>query len=284
MDISLTHSGLPWGLTYFWWCLIALTQIDFLFSLSDKTLKRIGDFITPTQISVVRWPITWMGFCIYAYGGLADPEFMRVILHVDLADFTTLQAVIDFMNQHHAFIGFQVVAFGYGLDKVDGLVARARGEISALGMIVDPLIDKLCLPPMLVIFCWRGWLTPYEVWPMLAVEVFGTLIRPPFGFFQSRIRGSAATGVGKVKFVLQFTPIAMSVPMDQHWALYSPFYANIVVGVALAFAVLSVVSRWKLGESDRAKKAEKLIDRFTALFNRGKKSVSSLGNPLPNAA
>ena len=48
-------------------------------------------------------------------------------------------------------------------DYLDGYLARARGETSALGRFLDPIADKLLVVAVLVMATAQGWLGPLGV-------------------------------------------------------------------------------------------------------------------------
>jgi len=83
-------------------------------------LKWVGRqrFGSPNWLSVWRLPITWTGYVIFF---CLDP-----------------------------FIGFMVAVGGVTLDRIDGKVAKLLGLETETGKWLDPLIDKLTIPPLIL--------------------------------------------------------------------------------------------------------------------------------------
>jgi phosphatidylglycerophosphate synthase len=116
-----------------------------------------------------------------------------------------------------AFVVFLIAAFS---DLVDGWVARRYGTISELGMLLDPIADKLLLFATLIPIFWLTrhptilvypdevsyripWWGSLPVWVALLLVGREVLITA-FRFFAKR-RGIviAAVGAGKLKAVVQ---------------------------------------------------------------------------------
>jgi CDP-diacylglycerol--glycerol-3-phosphate 3-phosphatidyltransferase len=111
-----------------------------------------------------------------------------------------------------AFLVFVVAALS---DLVDGYIARRYGTISELGMLLDPIADKLLLFATLIPIFWMTrhptilvdyripWWGSFPVWVALLLVGREVLITA-FRFFAKR-RGVviAAVGAGKAKAVVQ---------------------------------------------------------------------------------
>lgn len=63
-------------------------------------------------------------------------------------------------------------------DLLDGLVARQRGQVSNLGSVLDPLGDKLFALALLFIVFRRGWVHPYLLLAVLALEAHVLILTP----------------------------------------------------------------------------------------------------------
>src|SRR6266478_757652 len=115
-----------------------------------------------------------------------------------------------------AFVVFLIAAFS---DLVDGYLARRYGTISELGMLLDPIADKLLLFATLIPIFWMTrhptilaadkvdyaikWWGSFPVWVALLLVGREVLITA-FRFFAKR-RGIVipAMGAGKLKAVVQ---------------------------------------------------------------------------------
>lgn len=232
--------SLPGEITMALYLAIGLAVVLPFLVIPRKILARVGKLplLSPNWLSMWRFPITWIGYGLY----------FKV----------------------SPLAGFCVVVFSFILDRLDGKVASALDELNdprypgktETGKWLDPLIDKLTVPPLFVIFWYLGILNGWLVGFMLASEIAGTVIRPPFNMFRNYTRTSAASGIGKIKIVLQYACLLLCLPLHMRWMDYSRWWPNVVLALCGIAGVLSVASRLKLG-----KQAEKAVDNVTANFN-----------------
>jgi cardiolipin synthase len=85
-------------------------------------------------------------------------------------------------------------------DFLDGYIARRTGTVSDLGVILDPISDRVLVMAMIVALMWAGSLVPWLGIPVLARDVllsvvFLVLARRGFGKPKVRKVGKAATFV-----------------------------------------------------------------------------------------
>jgi phosphatidylglycerophosphate synthase len=232
--------SLPGEITMALYLAIGLVVVLPFLVIPRKVLARMGTLplLSPNWLSIWRLPITWIGYGLY----------FKV----------------------SPLAGFCVVVFSFIMDRLDGKVAAALDELNdprypgktETGKWLDPLIDKLTVPPLFVIFWYLDILNGPLTCFMLAGEIAGTLIRPPFNLFRNHTRTSAASGIGKIKIVLQYACLLLCLPLHMRWMAYSAWWPNVVLGLCGIAGVLSVASRLKLG-----KHAEKAVDNVTANFN-----------------
>ena len=64
-----------------------------------------------------------------------------------------------------------IVALGMLTDKFDGVIARARGEETEWGRILDPLADKICVAAMALVLMKLGDIPPGFVAALLARDL-----------------------------------------------------------------------------------------------------------------
>ncbi|MCG8468208.1 MAG: CDP-alcohol phosphatidyltransferase family protein [Gemmatimonadetes bacterium] len=160
-----------------------------------------------------------------------------------------------------AFVAFIVAALS---DLWDGHLARARGQVTSFGKIVDPLADKLLLVcaliPLYAITARQleaGALPLYGAIPLWAViillgrEVLITTLR-----FVAARRGQvvAARAIGKRKAVVQnifigaailwvaFHSPGFGAPNAAAWRWFSEFHAWFTTAFLTAALVLTVLS------------------------------------------
>ncbi len=120
-----------------------------------------------------------------------------------------------------------------------------------LGNIFDPLADKLKSMTLMLWMAQGGFLNPRLLCLLLVPELVGTVLRRPFYYFQGLTHDSKATSVGKYKVVLQWMTIILCVPYQKHWidtghwAFGLEWVLNWFLGVTIALAFASVLSRFK---------------------------------------
>jgi CDP-diacylglycerol---glycerol-3-phosphate 3-phosphatidyltransferase len=131
-------------------------------------------------------------------------------------------------------------------DGIDGYLARKRGQITTMGMLLDPLADKLLIAAAFVTLVQFN---PRLVPAWIAVVIIGR------EFLVSGLRGIAASegftieasDLGKFKMFVQIVSV-VAVILDhrwQTWPIYGPYVFPLgwVARVAIWFMVLlSLVS------------------------------------------
>ena len=119
-------------------------------------------------------------------------------------------------------------------DGLDGYLARKRGQITTLGMLLDPLADKLMICSAYIVLVAY---TPSVVKPWIAVVVIGR------EFLVSGLRSIAATegftieasDIGKLKTVIQIVSVVAAI-LNHRWVVWD-FGGSFVVGVHLIAVV-----------------------------------------------
>jgi CDP-diacylglycerol---glycerol-3-phosphate 3-phosphatidyltransferase len=113
-------------------------------------------------------------------------------------------------------------------DGIDGYLARKRGQITTMGILLDPLADKLLIAAAFVVLVQ---LNPSLVPAWVAIVVIGR------EFLVSGLRSIAASEgftieaseLGKFKMVVQIVAV-VAVILDHHWKQW-PFYGYYVFPV-----------------------------------------------------
>ena len=95
-------------------------------------------------------------------------------------------------------------------DFLDGYLARKWGQVTALGRVLDPLVDKVLICGTFVLFVGPGFVDPSgdnvtEVQPWMVVVIVGRelLVTGLRGFNESVGRPFAASVYGKLKMWMQ---------------------------------------------------------------------------------
>lgn len=126
-------------------------------------------------------------------------------------------------------------------DGVDGYLARSRGQITTMGMLLDPIADKLLITSAYVELVQFN---PHVVKPWIVVVVVGR------EFLVSGLRQIASTegftieasDVGKLKTVIQIVSVVLAT-LDQGWNVWRfgwfifPVHLFAVVGIYYMAAI-----------------------------------------------
>lgn len=189
-------------------------------------------------------------------------------------------------------VGFHLVVFGLTLDRLDGKMAAAgepceredpppttvRGRLrrfweelnhpgrTETGKWLDPLADKLKIPVPLLLLGMAGFVPLYYPVLILVFEFISTIMRPPFRLIpESWQRGTAATGVGKLKVTFQFMVFILVWVEGTAWLHVPGWLIHATFILALLFGIMSVASRLRFPPG--LKWLARLVDRFTRLFS-----------------
>ncbi len=115
-------------------------------------------------------------------------------------------------------------------DWLDGYLARRLNQVTDLGKILDPLVDKLMVAAPLLILVGLGQLPAWGVFLIIARELFIS------GWRVNQTTISGANIFGKLKTVSQIVAIALLIaPLSSAWILPS----LIAFWIAVIFTLLS---------------------------------------------
>ncbi len=134
-------------------------------------------------------------------------------------------------------------------DGIDGYLARKRGQITTMGMLLDPLADKLLIAAAFIALVQFN---PRLVAPWIAVVIIGR------EFLVSGLRSIAASegftieasDLGKLKMVVQIVSV-VAVILDhrwQQWHLYGNYFFPVELIARLAIGLMVVLSLWSAGD------------------------------------
>lgn len=100
-------------------------------------------------------------------------------------------------------------------DGVDGYLARKRGQVTTLGMLLDPLADKLLVTAAFIALVQYN---PHIVKPWIATVVIGRefLVSGLRSIASSEGFTIAASDLGKLKTVIQIVSVVAAV-LDHRW-------------------------------------------------------------------
>jgi len=135
-------------------------------------------------------------------------------------------------------------AFAAATDAVDGYVARRYGQVTTLGRILDPFVDKIIVCGAFVFLLERGAESGVTGWMVIAVigrEMFVTGLR---SFLEQNGRDFSAVWSGKIKMALQCAAVTASLlslsPIMQSDAL--AITRDVLLWSAVAITVYSGLS------------------------------------------
>jgi CDP-diacylglycerol---glycerol-3-phosphate 3-phosphatidyltransferase len=175
-------------------------------------------------------------------------------------------------------------------DGLDGYLARRRKQITTIGMLLDPLADKLLVTAAYIILVAYN---PRIVPPWIAVLVIGR------EFLVSGLRSIAssegftieASEIGKLKTVIQVVSVVAAILAHRwnYWLWFPSFHGGYIVGVHFIavtaiywMTIVSIISAtdyfvgfWK--QIDHA--SERARTRRSSVLSRKKKTIPPVEHP-----
>jgi CDP-diacylglycerol--glycerol-3-phosphate 3-phosphatidyltransferase len=137
-------------------------------------------------------------------------------------------------------LGPAIFGAAVATDWLDGYLARRRNQITKLGILLDPLADKLLVSAALLSLVELDVISAWIVWIILGREFAVTGLRS-----MAAGRGVliAASLLGKWKMVLEVTAISMLLVARHYPSLMFP--AKVVLWISAAVAVISGIDYFK---------------------------------------
>jgi CDP-diacylglycerol--glycerol-3-phosphate 3-phosphatidyltransferase len=136
-----------------------------------------------------------------------------------------------------AYLAIAVFAVAAFTDKLDGYIARSRGQITALGQFLDPLADKLLISAALIALVALDKLPAWVAMVIIAREFAVSLLRV-VGIDQGV--SIPASPLGKAKTTSQI--VAVIILMWPHGDLsWAPYVEVTAVVVMVALTLISGV-------------------------------------------
>jgi CDP-diacylglycerol--glycerol-3-phosphate 3-phosphatidyltransferase len=117
----------------------------------------------------------------------------------------TFLAVPSILNQHHK-LALLLILLGALSDWLDGDTARRRNEVSKLGVLLDPFVDKVFVLSCLSAYLYLGQVSPYAFVLLLIRELYISFLRSlavEKGYLMS------ASSLGKLKTFVEFTSLVL---------------------------------------------------------------------------
>jgi CDP-diacylglycerol--glycerol-3-phosphate 3-phosphatidyltransferase len=213
---------------------------------------------------------------------------------ITMSRIASVPLLIWFLSPHSPFQGAngeqELAASGLFIlasitDGLDGYLARRRKQITTLGMLLDPLADKLMVAAAYIILVAYN---PRVVPPWIAVLIIGR------EFLVSGLRSIAASEgftidaseIGKLKTVIQIVSVVAAILAHHwdYWLWFPQFHGGFILGVYLIammsiywMTVVSVISAgdyfWAFWRKiDHA--SEKARTKRTTLLSRKKAAAA----------
>ena len=127
-------------------------------------------------------------------------------------------------------------------------------RLTGLGEWLDPLVDKICFLPVFVFLACAGFLHWPAALAMVAIDLFGTVLRRPFdttrlfGRLQKYVRQAKASSFGKSKVGFQIATLLAVMPATANWLsadglVWSYWLVSGLLYLSALAGVVSVLSR-----------------------------------------
>jgi len=154
-------------------------------------------------------------------------------------------------------------------DILDGYLARKRGQVTKLGRILDPLVDKVLVCAAFILFAGPGFVderghnvTGVAAWMVVVIVGRELLVTGLRGFNESMGKSFGASIAGKLKMWMQSIAAPVILLMIAHERTWAPgdtgdLIKQVVVWATVIVTVLSMTqylirSRYILDESATA--------------------------------
>jgi CDP-diacylglycerol--glycerol-3-phosphate 3-phosphatidyltransferase len=126
-------------------------------------------------------------------------------------------------------------------DWLDGYLARRRGQITALGQMMDPLADKLLTSAAFISLVQIGLVPAWIVAVIISREMAVTALR---SLASSRGRGFPASPLGKVKMVAQVLAVLLLL-IGHKGSLVLLVLGHVALWVVLVTALVSAYQYYR---------------------------------------
>ena len=134
----------------------------------------------------------------------------------------------------HVYFGAAIFGLAVTTDYLDGYFARRRNEVTRLGILLDPLADKLLTAAAFLSLVEMGLVPAWVVMIILARELAVTGLRNVAAGRGVLIRASS---LGKAKMVVQVVAILLFLLSPPYPALRQP--ALVALGVVVVLTLVS---------------------------------------------
>ncbi|MFA4954935.1 MAG: CDP-alcohol phosphatidyltransferase family protein [Patescibacteria group bacterium] len=249
MDDFLQSSA-PWQLKFVVCLAAGLIVALAILSISKKRLARLSQkpFCSPNWISLYRFPLFWLGVSIF----FSISPFWGCIIVI-------------------AACVWDVVDGKMSVGMAEAGIFRSRLD-RWIGEWLDPLVDKLTVLPLLIIFTAKGLVDWRVTGVIVALDSVGTLLRDPIVMLPVLLKSSdtplttrilaeldrreakqaaspagrnKASPAGKIKMLVLCGGILACMPYHLGW-IKEPRIQSWVLALAAFLGLMSILSRVKV--------------------------------------
>ncbi len=158
--------------------------------------------------------------------------------HVTVFRAVLIPFVLYYLWQEQWIPSLSLFLFAAFTDALDGTLARVRKQITAWGTVADPLVDKLLIGSVVLIFVAR------EINPLFAVLIIAVELLIIAGAINHGRHGrlGSANNYGKIKMFLQVLGVSLLlIAKILGFQLAVPFAIG-TFSVAIVFAIVSLLT------------------------------------------
>ncbi len=174
--------------------------------------------------------------------------------------------------------GVLILAVAAATDWLDGLIARRRGEVTTLGILLDPIADKLLITAAYISLVDMGLVPAWMVVIIIGREFTVLGLR---NIASAEGLTIAASGLGKTKMALQVVAACTVMLSRRYPALHLLGYG--LLWLVVFFAVLSAVQYFLKFWSQVDDRVKKRRLRLRILERRRKSQEMPAAPPTPTS-
>ena len=143
-------------------------------------------------------------------------------------------------------VGAAIFGLASLTDWLDGYLARRRGQVTALGQMIDPIADKLLTSAAFISLVQLDLAPAWMVAVIIGRELAVTGLR---SLASARGVGFAASPLGKIKMVSQVTAILLLI-LGQNGAQPFLWLGQVALWVVVVTALVSAVDYYRAFQAD----------------------------------
>lgn len=209
--------------------------------------------------------------------------FFGLLSTLDAHEFSTHQGLIA--------VCFWLFLTGALSDVLDGYLARAWGQVTTFGRIVDPVVDKVLICGAFIFFCSRhfsdparGSLTGVEPWMAIVILLRELVVSAVRSVAEAQGQKFPANWAGKFKMFLQSTTICFILG-ELAWY---PGLATTRLALVWATVIVTALSAWPYLVQARRCLSEGVVSRARAeeskIVSAPLSAPGILANPAPQSS